>query len=268
MKHKLILTNVLSLALAVGFVGCSTGTGTKRSTGQYIDDKGTAQRVRTNLNKDSLVKATKIHVESFRGNVHLTGFVDYPAQKQHAEEIARNTEGVEWIKDDIIVKSELPNTPTSSQISEPSGARAGGSVSTQSSRSTQFQGGTAAGASGSSSGWVRGNRGMNTELFPGEVQGEAAGAQSQSSQGFRSSGTSSSSTFNQSATQGELSQRVKSELQSDTTLSAQNIQVQQDGDKIILRGTVSSKEQKEALEAKAKAIPGVRSVSNKLDVQK
>jgi osmotically-inducible protein OsmY len=272
MKHKLIINTILTVAAAAAIVGCSTGTAHQRSTGQYIDDKGTAQRVRGNLGKDSLVKATRIHVESFRGNVHLTGFVDYPIQKQHAEQIARNTEGVEWVKDDIVVKSELPNNPIgqSGQINEPSGARPSGSASYQGSSQQSFQ----SSGSASSSGWVRGNRGMNSELFPGEFKGEAAGAQRSSTttsgQGSTSGSSSRDAQFQSSTStqSSDLAQRVQSELQSDSSLSGQNIQVTQDGDKIVLRGSVATKDQKEALEAKAKAIPGVRSVSNKIDVQK
>lgn len=263
MKHKLILNSILSLAAAATIVGCSTGTAHQRSTGQYIDDKGTAQRVRANLGRDSLVKATRVHVESFRGNVHLTGFVDYPVQKQHAEQIARNTEGVEWVKDDIVVKSELPNNPGSGQMNEPAGAR-GGSASYQTSQSSsQFQAGAATGAGASGAGWVRGNKGMNSELFPGEFQGEAAGAERRSTHAT----TTGAATTSATTTQSDLAQRIKTDLQSDATLNAQNVMVEQDGDKITLRGTVATKEQKEAIEAKAKAIPGVKRVSNKIDVQ-
>ena len=257
MKQKLILNTILSVAAAAAIVGCSTGTANSRSTGQYIDDKSTAQRVRHNLGKDSLVKSADIHVESFRGNVHLTGFVDYPVQKQHAEQIARNTEGAEWIKNDIVVKSELPAAQVGSrdsQYNEPSGAQR------SSAASQNFQSST---VESSSSGWVRGSKGMNSELFPGELKGEAAGAE----HNYKTS-ASGTAQYNQTATQGDLAQRVKSDIQSDTTLGGQNVIVEQDGDKIILRGTVANKEQKEAIEAKAKAIPGVKRVSNKIDVQK
>ncbi len=266
MKHKLILNNVLCLALAAAFVGCATGTQYNRSTGQYIDDKSTAQRVRNNLGKDSLVKATKVHVESFRGNVHLTGFVDYPVQKQHAEQIARNTEGVEWVKDDIIVKSELPGNQISGQINEPSGAKAkmSGSAGSASVQSSQFE----ASSSGSpGAGWVRGNKGTLSTERNAEIHGDAAGAEVRGSATTSGAGAQYNTTT-QGAASSDLASRVRSDFQSDTTLNAQNVTVEQDGNKIILRGTVSTKEQKEALEAKAKAIPGVKSVSNKIDVQR
>jgi osmotically-inducible protein OsmY len=282
MKQKHILNSILTITAAAAIVGCSTGTSNNRSTGQYIDDKSTAQRVRNNLGKDSVVKATRIHVESFRGNVHLTGFVDYAVQKQTAEEIARNTEGVEFVKDDIIVKSDLPNQQINGnrEVTEPSGARREGArlQGSTSTHSSQFQSSantSASVASASSAGWVRGNKGMNSELYPGEFKGEASGAERRTgvsaTTGSRSVETSvqtSAPGFHaQATTQGDLATRVKSELQSDTTLNGQNVTVQQDGDKIILRGTVATRDQKQALEAKAKTIPGVKSVSNKIDVQ-
>ena len=43
-------------------------------------------------------------VDTFRGTVQLTGFVDSPAQKQRAEQLARQADGVQFVKNDIMVK--------------------------------------------------------------------------------------------------------------------------------------------------------------------
>jgi len=261
MKYKLTVKSVLCTLLAIGFVGCSTGTRYNRSTGQYMDDKGTAMHVKHDIKQDSLVKAADIKIESFRGNVHLTGFVDYPIQKKHAEQIARNAEGVEFVKNDIIVKSQLPNfNAGGAQVGEAAGAESTSRQSgadyqrgTQQKGATQFQG-------GEQGGWIRGTRTINavepaSDGTTGNLQNEPAGAEP------------NASTTQSDANQSDLAQRVRMDLQSDQSLHAQNVMVESKGDKIILRGTVASKEEKEAIEAKAKLIPGVKSVSNKLDVK-
>jgi len=126
MKLTSHLKTTLCLVAVAALVGCaSPGTTYTRSTGRAIDDTATTSRVKSAIAKDSLVKASEINVSTFRGNVHLTGFVDHPIQKERATQITRNVEGVDWFKNDIIVKTELPNmkeTAEQQQIREPSGA--------------------------------------------------------------------------------------------------------------------------------------------------
>jgi hyperosmotically inducible periplasmic protein len=106
-------------AATLGLAGCTTATRYSRSTGQYIDDMTMANRVERALNRDSLTRAADIGVDTFRGNIHLTGFVDHPLQKQRASEVASFVPGVEWFKNDIIVKSEIP---AGQEIREAAGA--------------------------------------------------------------------------------------------------------------------------------------------------
>lgn len=126
MKPANYLKTALCLVATAALIGCaSPGTTYTRSTGRAIDDKATTSRVKSAIAKDSLVKATEIDVSTFRGNVHLTGFVDHPVQKERATQIIRNVEGVEWFKNDIIVKTELPNMKENmagQTVREPAGA--------------------------------------------------------------------------------------------------------------------------------------------------
>lgn len=53
---------------------------------------------------DPLTKAREIDVNTFKGVVQLSGFVDTPEASQRAEQIARNTKGVVDVKNNLIVK--------------------------------------------------------------------------------------------------------------------------------------------------------------------
>lgn len=83
--------------------GCA-GTATRPSTGEAIDDGVISTRVKTALLRDESTPGTAIQVETFRGTVQLSGFVDNAVQKTRAVEIARGTPGVVSVVDNIVVK--------------------------------------------------------------------------------------------------------------------------------------------------------------------
>lgn len=136
---KTIRNIVLASALSAMFVGCA-GDRYHRSTGSYIDDKSTAAKVKTDLYADPMVKGTQVRVQVYAGKVQLAGFVDTQQQKDRAADIARRIQGVQWVKNDLIVKTQLPqgswnrNAPIQggAYIQEPagSGAQVQGSVKT------------------------------------------------------------------------------------------------------------------------------------------
>jgi len=63
---------------------------------------------------------------------------------------------------------------------------------------------------------------------------------------------------------------IRRSMVDDKTLvaAAKNVKIVTIGGKVTLRGTVKSDDEKAAIEAKAKATPGVSSVDNQLDVKK
>lgn len=99
------LTALIFAALLGGLVGCA-GTETSASTGQYIDDRALTAKVKTALVRDDEVKAREINVETFKGTVQLTGFVDSREQVRRAEEIARDIEGVRTVQNDLRLKRD------------------------------------------------------------------------------------------------------------------------------------------------------------------
>lgn len=107
MKSLKITTTCLALLLGSGAVLMSTGcagTSTKESTGEYIDNSAITARVKSALASDDVVKAREINVESFRGTVQLSGFVNTEAEKDRAGRIAKSIEGVQDVKNSITVK--------------------------------------------------------------------------------------------------------------------------------------------------------------------
>jgi hypothetical protein len=80
-----------------------------------------------------------VRVQVYGGKVQLAGFVDTQQQKDRAADIARRIQGVQWVKNDLIVKAQMPqNAPTrtyqnGAYIQEPagSGAQIQGSVQTK-----------------------------------------------------------------------------------------------------------------------------------------
>jgi hyperosmotically inducible periplasmic protein len=95
----------LSCVLALGgFAGGCAATATKDSTGEYVDDSTITTKVKSALLGDEAVKSFEIKVETFKGVVQLSGFVDNADQKNAAEKDASAVAGVKDVKDNISVK--------------------------------------------------------------------------------------------------------------------------------------------------------------------
>jgi hyperosmotically inducible protein len=91
--------------LAVGgfYAGCA-GSPTKDSTGQYVDDTTITAKVKSALLGDGAVKSFEIKVETFKGVVQLSGFVDTEDQRSAATRDAMAVSGVQDVKDNITIK--------------------------------------------------------------------------------------------------------------------------------------------------------------------
>jgi len=108
MKTSTKVIPLLALTLCAGSLaslpmGCSA-TATRESTGEYVDDSTITARVKTALITDKTVKAGDVTVETFKGVVQLSGFVDTPAQKAQAGQVAGNVRGVREVQNKITVK--------------------------------------------------------------------------------------------------------------------------------------------------------------------
>jgi osmotically-inducible protein OsmY len=100
---KTIISAAIFATVAMTAVGCSS-TNKQASTGEYVDDAVITTKVKAALINDPNVKAREVNVETFKGDVQLSGFVADPRDAQRAVEIARGVKGVTAVKNDIRVK--------------------------------------------------------------------------------------------------------------------------------------------------------------------
>lgn len=77
---------------------------TTKASGEYIDDAVITAQVKAGLMKDSRTSALAIGVETFKGTVQLSGFVDSADEKRRAEEVARSVDGVIAVQNALSVK--------------------------------------------------------------------------------------------------------------------------------------------------------------------
>ena len=91
------------VAWIAGGPGCA-GTSKQESTGEYIDDSVLTSKVKMAIFNDPMLKVLQINVETFKGVVQLSGFVDSPQAAARAVEVARSVEGVKAVKNNMSVK--------------------------------------------------------------------------------------------------------------------------------------------------------------------
>ena len=90
-------------ALLAFFVGCAA-TPKQEGTGEYIDDSVLTTKVKAAVFNEPSLKSTEINVETFKGVVQLSGFVNSPADINKAVDVARGVKGVKSVKNDMRVK--------------------------------------------------------------------------------------------------------------------------------------------------------------------
>lgn len=75
----------------------------RETAGQYANDKEIAARIKTALYADPTTKGTEISVQSLRGEVQLSGFVQSQAAKERAGQIAASTPGVVRVYNNLLL---------------------------------------------------------------------------------------------------------------------------------------------------------------------
>lgn len=98
-----LVTAAFTAVVAITAVGCSSNP-TSKTAGEYVDDAVITTKVKAAFAADPTVKATEVNVETYKGDVQLSGFVAEPRDAQRAVEIARGVQGVTSVKNDIRVK--------------------------------------------------------------------------------------------------------------------------------------------------------------------
>ena len=102
-KRNIVIHFLVLLMLIAAFAACAA-TRTQESTGEYVDDSVITNKVKALLAEDDFLKSFQISVESFKGTVQLSGFVNSQKAVDKAGEITRSVKGVKSIKNNLIVK--------------------------------------------------------------------------------------------------------------------------------------------------------------------
>jgi len=87
-------------ALMLSVLGCASQS-EPQSPGAYMDDSWITTKVKTAILNEPSLKVMQINVETYKGAVQLSGFVDSAASQAKAVEIARAVQGVTSVNNDM-----------------------------------------------------------------------------------------------------------------------------------------------------------------------
>jgi hyperosmotically inducible periplasmic protein len=103
-SFKVIAFTALCAGSLLSFTAGCAGTSTGQSTGEYVDDAAITAKVKAAFVRDDTVKALEVNVDTFKGVVQLSGFVDSVVQKDQAGRLAAAVPGVVEVKNNVVVK--------------------------------------------------------------------------------------------------------------------------------------------------------------------
>ena len=103
MKYCSKFVVVFFAILLASLVGCAS-TSVQEGTGEFVDNTVITTKVKAAIFNESTLKVSEINVETFKGSVQLSGFVDTQANIDKAGEIALRVKGVKSLKNDILLK--------------------------------------------------------------------------------------------------------------------------------------------------------------------
>ena len=114
MVTKKTAAALLVAMIAAAGVGCSSSPeneegaaeSTASNAGRAVDDSVITAKVKSALIADPTTKAHQIEVETFQGQVQLSGFVDGAEARDRAAQVARDIEGVKSVKNSLQVRSD------------------------------------------------------------------------------------------------------------------------------------------------------------------
>jgi osmotically-inducible protein OsmY len=94
---------LVCIGLITLFLGCAA-TQNRESTGEYIDDSVITTKVKDAIFDETSLKVFQISVETYKGIVQLSGFVNSEQAVDKVGEIVRGVKGVKSIKNNLVVK--------------------------------------------------------------------------------------------------------------------------------------------------------------------
>jgi len=105
MKLLSRFTTFFFALVLVTLAGCASSA-KQEGTGEYLDDAVITTKVKAAIFNEPSVKSAEINVETFKGVVQLTGFVNSKADINKAIELARSVKGVTSVKNAMLLKGQ------------------------------------------------------------------------------------------------------------------------------------------------------------------
>ena len=103
MITRLAIAAMVAATTIVSATGCAVERH-QETVGSYVDDSAVTTKVKAKFAEDPTVSAMAIKVDTMKGVVQLSGFAKSADERMMAERIARNTNGVTDVRNDIIVR--------------------------------------------------------------------------------------------------------------------------------------------------------------------
>ena len=104
MKKRRGIIGCLVLIMFIATLVACASTSNQEGMGEYVDDSVITTKVKSMLAADDFLKSFQIGVETYKGTVQLSGFVNAQKAVDKADEIARGVKGVKSVKNDLVVK--------------------------------------------------------------------------------------------------------------------------------------------------------------------
>ena len=102
-KRNMFIGYFVLLMLIATLVACAS-TSKQEGAGEYVDDSVITTKVKSLLAADDFLKSFEISVETYKGTVQLSGFVDSQKAIDKAGEIASGVKGVKSVKNNLNMK--------------------------------------------------------------------------------------------------------------------------------------------------------------------
>jgi len=98
-RSKFLVVSFMVVLLAA----CASSS-TAESTGEFLDSSLITTKIKAKLIDDAVTSGFSIKVNTYKGSVQLSGFVNTDLEKSRAMELALAVEGVKEVKNDLIIK--------------------------------------------------------------------------------------------------------------------------------------------------------------------
>lgn len=102
-KRNMFIGYLVIIMFVATFMACAS-TPKQEGAGEYVDDSVITTKVKSLLAADDFLKSFQIGIETYKGTVQLSGFVNSQNAINKAVEITRSVKGVGSVKNNLIVK--------------------------------------------------------------------------------------------------------------------------------------------------------------------